>query len=222
MYRSLSTLYFPMPLYFLIPLSLLLLNACTSTSINHSESPVEQSVAQTRDRLPKNWTLSGRISLTTEQENWYAKFIWIQKNQDYQLSFTGPLGATELQISLRGQKVTIKTPSGERSGYDLEQMLSQETGLDLPISSLRYWLQAYPNPNAPAKITHNKHQQITAIEQSQWHIQYPKRIWVKQQSGALLSLPKKIVAKGQDTKIKLIISRWQLGEANFDENANVQ
>ncbi|WP_198263681.1 lipoprotein insertase outer membrane protein LolB [sulfur-oxidizing endosymbiont of Gigantopelta aegis] len=199
-------------------LLLIVLSACSSNP-KSTEVPSKQLAANI---LPDNWLITGRISLSKEQENWYAKFIWIQKNQDFQLSFTGPLGETALQISQRGQQVSIKTPSGERSGHNLEQMIAQETGLNLPISSLRYWLQANPNPNTPAKITYTEQQQISTIEQAQWRIQYPKRMLVELASGGNLLLPKKIVAKKQDTKIKLIITRWQLGEAVSGENTNAQ
>ena len=203
MSRSISFIaLFPFVAVFLFNLS-----ACSAIPW-FSEKNIEEVTGQPLNTLPDNWTITGRISLNNEQENWYAKFIWKQNKQDYQLSFTGPLGATELQISQLGQDVSIKTPSIQRSGHDLEQLVYQETGLNLPISSLRYWVQGYPDPSLPARVNYTMQKQISSINQAQWHIQYPKRISVQQPSGKSLFLPRKLVATGQDSKIKLIITRW--------------
>lgn len=200
-------------LYIILLLMLLsILSGCTIIESNQSMSQ-----PQSLDRLPENWIINGRISVIKEQENWYAKFIWIQKKQDFQLNFTGPLGETELQISQIAQQVHLKTPSQEHTGHDLEQLLLQATGWMLPITSLRSWIQGYPDPELSSTLKYNKEQQISDIFQAGWHIQYPRRVLVEQMSGVKVALPKKIIATKQDIKIKLIITRWDLGESSFNQ-----
>ena len=166
--------------------------------------------------MPENWTIYGRISVINGQENWYAKFSWIQKKQDFQLSFTGPLGETELQISQIDQNVLLKTPAKVVKGNNLEQLLQQETGWELPITSLRYWSQGFPNPDIAAQLKYNEEKQISDIFQAGWHIQYPKRMLVDDLSDGKILLPKKIIASRQDVKLKLIMTRWQFGESSFN------
>lgn len=167
---------------------------------------------QALNAIPENWRINGRISINNQQENWYAKFSWVQIKHDFQLSFTGPLGETELQVSQIDQNVRIKTPGKEIVGNNLEQLLYKETGWEFPINALRYWIQGYPSPEMTAKLKYNKEQQISDIFQTGWHIQYPKRITVEQLSGEEIILPKKIVATKQDLKIKLIITQWQFDD----------
>ena len=199
----------------LVSMILLFFSGCTTTAIKSSESDDSFTRQQSLGKIPDSWTINGRISVINEQENWYAKFTWIQQEQDFQLNFTGPLGETELQVSQIAQNVRLKTPAKERTGHNLEQLLQQETGWSLPITSLRYWSQGYPNPAITAQLKYNKEQQISDIFQAGWHIQYHKRMLAEQVSGPKIWLPKKIIATKQDIKIKLIITRWHLGESSF-------
>ncbi len=160
--------------------------------------------------LPDNWTINGRISIINGEENWYAKFIWIQQGANFQLSFTGPLGETELQVSQVAQHVFVRTPSGEHHGTDLEQLLRRETGLEFPINSLRHWLQGRPDPDMSSRLKYTADHSINDIFQDGWHIQYPKKMRVEQGSKTEILLPKKIIAQKQMIKIKLIITRWSL------------
>ncbi len=168
------------------------------------------------DAKMDNWHIRGRISILSLQENWYAKFNWIQKNKNFQLSFTGPLGETELQVSQIAQDIYLKTAAKELRGDNLELLLKQETGWSFPVTSLRYWIQGEPNPDVNSKLTYNESQQISDIFQSGWHIQYKKRFVVEANSGSqgefAKTLPKKITATRENLKIKLIISHW-----NFDD-----
>ncbi|MCU7835069.1 MAG: lipoprotein insertase outer membrane protein LolB [gamma proteobacterium symbiont of Taylorina sp.] len=159
--------------------------------------------------FPQQWTTNGRISILNGKENWYAKFIWLQKNEDFELRFMGPLGETELQLTRKDQKTYLKTPSYERSSHNLEQLLLQETGWKLPLISLRYWSYGVPNPKVSNKTLYDKQGNITDLYQDGWHIQYPKRM----QIGKYL-LPKKIVLTEQDIKIKIIISQWVLADGS--------
>lgn len=203
----------------LVLMILCFISACTTTAMHSSKSTSEPDSSPTQqqllDNLAESWTANGRISVINGQENWYAKFIWVQKKQDFQLSFTGPLGETELQISQINEHVRLKTPSEERSSHDLEQLLEQQTGWVLPIKSLRFWSQGSPDPGMSSRLKYDKRQQISDIFQAGWHIQYPKRMPFEQLSGSGILLPKKIIATRQDIKIKLIITRWHLGESTF-------
>lgn len=192
--------------WILISILSLFVLSCTTT-------PTAKNELQTSGNIADTWRINGRISLSNEQENWYAKFNWRQKKQDFQISFSGPFGETELQISQINNHILLKTPSGESTGNDLEQLLFQETGFKFPITSLRYWSQGYPNPATASQVNYNEQQQISDIFQSGWHIHYPRRMQIEQLSGNKIWLPKKIIATEQNVKIKLIITSWHLGES---------
>lgn len=190
---------------------LLTITACSVTQQQTLPETIPDS--QPSSKFPSAWTINGRISMIHKNENWYARFNWIQQNQDFQISFTGPLGETELQVSQIEQEIRLKTPSRERSSDNLEQLVFQETGWKFPVTSLRYWSHGQANPNMKAQIKYNEQLQISDIYQAGWHIRYPKRM-----SVSPYLLPKKIIATEQDLKIKIIITRWLLGEAAHEIN----
>jgi outer membrane lipoprotein LolB len=157
------------------------------------------------NKFPDNWEIRGRISVKNEKKNWYAKFNWVQEKEDFQISFTGPFGETELQISQTGENILLKTPAYERSGKNLEKLLFQETGWFFPVTSLRYWSYGSSNPHTVSRIEYNELQQISDIVQAGWHIEYTKRMLVDQ-----YLLPKKIIVLKNNLKIKIVITSWKL------------
>jgi len=196
-----------------IGIMLLLLSACTTII-------TDQYNKQALDGSIDVWSASGRISIIQEQENWYAKFNWQQQHNDFQIRFTGPFGETELELSRIDQYVVLQTPSVKRSSNNLELLIYQETGWQLPVSSLKFWLQGQANPAVSADISYDEQQQISDIVQSGWHIRYLKRMQVELLKGSHTFLPKKIIAEKEKTKIKLIITRWQTGITTMTPHAN--
>ncbi len=195
-------------LYAGLCLILVFISACTTTQTKTPPSAdiiPELSVAKLS--IPEKWTANGRISAIRGEENWYARFSWIQQANDFKIRFTGPLGETQLQISQIGPDILLKTPSIERSSNNLEQLILQETGWVFPVRSLHYWLYGVAEPDIAAKFHYNVAGQISEIVQQGWHIQYSKWLPVGEQT-----LPKKIIATKNDLKIKIIISQWLLAE----------
>lgn len=174
-------------------------------SFMQSETASDMSRTNQLEHFPQQWEMHGRISIINDKENWYAKFIWMQNGEDFKISFMGPLGETELQLTRIAQNTHLKTPSYERQTHDLEQLLLQETGWNLPINSLRYWSHGVANPDVASRTEYDEQGNISDLYQTGWHIQYPKRT----QLGEYY-LPKKIIVMQQDIKIKIIISQWDL------------
>ncbi len=191
----------------LLLLLLLSLSACTML-----ETPQTGNLPVYETTIPQAWTVNGRISVIRGEENWYARFSWIQQGNDFQIRFTGPLGETSLQVSQTASDVRLNTSSVAKKGDDLEQLILQETGWVFPVSSLRYWLHGQPEPSATAKIQYNKTAQIREIDQQGWHIQYTRWMSVAESATAKKVLPKKLVITRDDLKIKIIISQWLLAQ----------
>lgn len=197
----------------LLLLLLLSLPACSMLETSQTGNlPVHETT------IPQAWTANGRISVIRGEENWYARFSWIQQGNDFQIRFTGPLGETRLQVSQTGSDVRLNTPSVAKKDDDLEQLILQETGWIFPVSSLHYWLHGQPEPSATVKIQYNKTAQIQAIDQQGWHIQYSRWMPVAESATANSAtakkkvLPKKLVITRDDLKIKIIISQWLLAQ----------
>ena len=179
---------------------LLYLAGCSAT---REVSEVEH--AQSLETFPENWNIMGRISMVHGNENWYARFNWIQQGQDFEISFTGPLGETELQISQLDGIMRLQTPSVQKTTDNLEQLVQQETGWHLPLDSLRYWSRGQADPSTQSQLNYDDRHQISEIHQSGWRIQYLKRMPVED-----YLLPRKIHVTNQELKIKILVNQWLL------------
>ena len=192
----------------LVIIALLHISSCSQMSPQSAQTHI---IAQSLQDFPQQWSIHGRMSIINEQENWYMKFIWLQKDEDFQISFMGPLGETELLVTHKDEVTQLKTPSYVRSTDDVEQLLYNETGWRLPVSSLRYWSYGMPNPDMETQIKYDESAYISELFQENWHIQYPKRIQVGR-----YYLPKKIIVTEQNLKIKIIISQWDLEHTEME------
>ena len=58
---------------------------------------------------------------------------------------TNPLGSTELQLDAQGSVVQLVDNKGKRYvSNDAEKMISQLTGMDIPLANLRQWMLGLP------------------------------------------------------------------------------
>jgi len=189
-----------------------LLLAVSACSVLAPENNTAKTQSQNLNNFPSQWSIHGRLSIINDKENWYAKFIWLQNNADFQISFMGPLGETKLLLIKKDQIIQLKTSSYERSytgnSEALETLLLQETGWKFPINSLRFWSYGMPNPVVETEIKYDESGYISDLYQQLWHVQYPKRIQVGE-----YYLPKKIIVTEQNLKIKIVISQWDFNSS---------
>ena len=164
--------------------------------------PERTETLETEKKLPDNWSMNGRLSISNEDENWYSRFHWVQQGDDFYIRFMGPLGQTELELRQVGNSIQLKTPSYERRSNDLEALLLQETGWRFPLKSMRYWALGRANPDKTARVK-RREQLVTGITQSGWHIEYPRYMQINE-----YHLPKKIIVTDPQVKIKIIVTDW--------------
>lgn len=93
-----------------------------------------------------------------------------------------------------------------RGGEVLEQAHSGDalfrelTGLQLPVSLLRYWITGRPGPQAIAAIS-RRH--ATGFEQAGWTVQYPA---LGEYDG--LTLPRKLKVLGEPASFTIVVANW--------------
>ena len=103
----------------------------------------------------------------------------------------------------------------------------RQTGLDLPIESLRFWLVGKPNPSLPVEplssylSTHNNILNEAAEAAKDAQIGFIQGDWIVSYSGQRHSgekelngnyvLPRKLTANHAEFKLVVAITRWQIG-----------
>ena len=154
------------------------------------------------------WDLEGMIAIQQAGHNVTANWRWHQAQKKYSFYFSGPMGINGMQLSGDARQVILQNPQGRVfSAAAPEQLLAAQTGWRLPVTNLLYWVRGLPTPSTPYRQTLDAYQHLQQLTQAGWQIQYLRYTAVD-----CLDLPAKIFLQSQDFRVKILISRWQLGK----------
>ena len=117
----------------------------TQTATAPSTTSTEQAAAST---LPSaQFTINGKIGMTTPQQAGSAFYIWTQQGQNFAIEIAGAMNAGQTKISYNGQSATLTNEKGTINAATPEELLLRATGWQAPISQLPYWIQGQPAPS---------------------------------------------------------------------------
>ena len=165
--------------------------------------------AEHREQLTllDHWTASGKLSLRTTDQAESANMVWQQQAGISQLSLRGPMGLNATTISSDGRQMEIDNGEEQRS-FDVSTpgAVRRNTGWDLPIQALPYWLKGLPAPAIevqameldPAGDTLHK------LQQGDWQVLYQEY-----QDFHGYTLPTRLRIERGDTAVKIILRDWQ-------------
>lgn len=195
----------------------LTLTACSN--INHSPDKTEprndqRTPEQRANRLTSldKWNLRGQIAVNNGKEAWSAQVVWQQRAKNFTMQLYGPFAGGTMKIAGTPDAVTLTDASNQPiKAASADELFTQQTGWNLPISNMLYWVKATPVPGKPAIKIYDKYNHLTKLEQQGWQITYPRYT-----SDNGIDLPSRIQMLNRPLKIKIVISDWKL----LNENPN--
>ncbi|HVT34368.1 MAG TPA: lipoprotein insertase outer membrane protein LolB [Nevskiaceae bacterium] len=154
-----------------------------------------QALAQLRQ-----FNLAGRIASTSASGN----LSWQQHaDGSFELHLSGPLGAGAMSISGTERWVEVRTSKGTHASGDPQAWIYQQTGWQLPVTGLRWWVLGLPSPHSPAHVELDGGGRAASIDQDGWHLAYSE---YQELDGR--TLPRRFEAVNGEAKIKLVADRW--------------
>ncbi|WP_324021589.1 lipoprotein localization protein LolB [Pantoea sp. JZ29] len=203
----------PRNLLRLLPLAgAVLLAAC---SINKPQGPGPSATApqwqhhQQAVSKVTQYQTRGAFAYLSDKQKVYARFNWQQTAPDrYRLLLTNPLGSTELQLDAQGSVVQIVDSQGKRYvSNDAQKMISQLTGMDIPLTNLRQWMMGLPGDATDYQL--NDQYQLRSL-----NYQHDGQTWqvtiAGYYSNVTPALPASLELKEGDQRIKLRMDSWTL------------
>jgi len=197
----------------LIPVASLLLAACGITPEPQApgQSPTSPEWREHQQAVEKitQYETRGAFAFISDQQKVYARFNWQQTAPDrYRLLLTNPLGSTELQLDQQGQVAQIVDAKGKRYvSRDAAQLISQLTGMTIPLDNLRQWILGLPGDATDYSL--NDRYLLRELNYSQngktWHVTYSG--YDSKQTPAL---PSNLELKEGSQRIKLKMDNWTL------------
>lgn len=100
---------------------------------------------------PAQFTVQGRMGVSTGAETFSSSFHWVQAHDRFQIELWGPLGQGRTRMVGSEQDVTVYAPDGEvYLEPDSATAMRRWLGFSVPIDALRSWIQGRQAPGYPA------------------------------------------------------------------------
>lgn len=133
-----------------------------------------------------------------------AAISWSQHKQHTEIRLSGPLGLSATTISSDGKVIEVKQAEETRH-YRVSDTTSMytDTGIELPLQALPYWLKGLPNPDADIDKQEFLEGKLKQLVQSGWTISYEQY-----KPFSRFVLPTKINMAHADTQVRLIMRNW--------------
>lgn len=200
----------PLPLLSLFLLATLLLGGCASKPV--AEAPrwaAELAAAQTR------FAIRGKVGFRRGESGGSAALTWQQEGERYRLSANGPLGQGATRISGNAGQVRIENSAGVQESDVPEALLAEAIGWPVSINSLSWWVRGLPAPGSEATVEKDAEGRPVRIRQQAWEIVLDR--W-RGDTGVVL--PYRVIASGGDSRVTLLIERWEFPPAARPARAN--
>lgn len=191
---------------YIVILSLFLSACSTTTQLPAPIGSPQQLWQQHQVQLQsiQTWQLQGQIAFITPDDRHSATLNWQQFSQDFKINLTGPFGIHLLSIK-RSDNISTLILDDDRQyqGRDTQALINQLSPMPIPVNELRAWIIGDPLTN---DVQLDNYGRVTkANHPLDWHISYTKyqlidNIW----------LPKNIVIKQDDLRIKITTRNWKL------------
>ncbi|MGL9750925.1 MAG: lipoprotein insertase outer membrane protein LolB [Symbiopectobacterium sp.] len=194
----------------LLLLASLLLTACTLTKLSGptatSDSTAWLQHKQQVQQLSQYQT-RGAFAYLSDSKKLSANFFWQESStQRYRLLLTNPFGGIELELRAQPDGIQITDVQGKRYiGKDAEYMLSQLTGIRIPLTNLRQWMIGLPGD--AQQFTLDEHARLSTATLVQngltWEVKY-----LGYDNSVTPTLPNALELTQGEQRIKLKMNNW--------------
>lgn len=169
--------------------------------------PVPPPPPSTDARPLASFHLEGRISIKTESQSFSGGIDWSHRGTQDEILLSTPLGQGVAQLRASAGGVTlIDNEGGRYQAADVETLLHDRLGFQLPVRGLHHWLDARPRPESSHSLEIGPDGRVAALLQDGWRIHYGR---YSQQGDRWL--PGKLFGQhGETLEFRLVVDRWDL------------
>lgn len=199
-------------------LSLLMLFAGCATQTRPSSTilppspstPAKELNEQRRQALTaiRHWSFKGRAAVQRGNEGWSATLHWDQHEDAYRLRMIAPLGRGTYEVLKQNGGVSLIDPTNNvfKAGSP-EELLAENLGWNLPISDIEFWVRGLLAPGpAPTQLDLDEGGLLKDFAVRGWRVSVLDYFWKDS-----IAMPRKLFINYGDMKIRLVISKWDLG-----------
>lgn len=176
--------------------SALLLGACTPTLVREGSQPAARPFLQA-------FTAEGRLSATDGREAASGRFEWVHAAQHDRLTLFSPLGQVVALLEGGPASASLESADGNRrEAADVNALLPELLGVELPAARLPSWIQAAPAADAEVRDLDTAGRPQQVFDQG-WRIDYTGYA-----DDTAAALPRRLEISRGDARVRLIIDSW--------------
>lgn len=196
-------------LRYLWPLLVLWLSGCAvQTKYYSTDSPLWRQHQQQLEQINR-YQVRGAFAWIEGKQKLYARFFWRQNtSEDYRLLLTSPLGSTQMDLHVTPDQAQLLDRKGQRhSARSPEQLITELTGMTLPVASLQRWMIGLPE--GAGEYTLDQHYRLKTLNYQQdgklWQVVYSAY-----DDKSRPALPAEITLSQGELRIKLKMDHWSV------------
>lgn len=155
-----------------------------------------------------SWGFTARLSVDDGGEGGSGRLDWTSRPEQRALQFRGALGQGAWRLESNADGARLLLANGEQfSDRSVHELVRRETGWQVPVEALDYWVRGLPAPMAgdgrsdEAQLLENG--SLSQLEQREWRITFDR---YREVDG--IPMPVRLEATNGVFRIKLAISRW--------------
>ncbi|HEY6131473.1 MAG TPA: lipoprotein insertase outer membrane protein LolB [Halioglobus sp.] len=155
----------------------------------------------------QQWTANGKLAVRTTDASDSASMVWQQQDKDTYLQLSGPLGVGATTIYSDGRQLDIRQGDDHRTlDISTPDAIALNTGWDLPLHALTYWLKGLPSPDYKVqRLELDPHTELLRnLQQDDWEVRYDR---YGQFQG--FTLPTRLHIQRGATQAKVVILEWR-------------
>ncbi len=151
------------------------------------------------------FAFNGRVAVKQGELHDSAGIRWVHRPAEDEILLRAPLGQTVARIRRNDGEATLEASGKHYAAQDMETLMQQVLGWQLPLSGLRYWVNARPAPDGEFQAQGESNGQISVLRQQGWEISYSHYAALTPDA---LPLRLKLVREG--TEVLLLIDEWEM------------
>ena len=154
-----------------------------------------------------NFSLTGRISVQDEDQNFSAGIRWQHTEQEDDVVLLSPFGQVMAQIKSNRDYARLTTSEQKVfHAVDVETLTQDILGWRIPLTGLKFWVQGHHAPATVSIKAIDINDQVVSIRQNGWEINY---IRYSSATAANVILPKVLVLNYDKLTLKLVVDSWE-------------
>ncbi len=149
-----------------------------------------------------NWTLSGKIGITTPKESVAGFIRWQQQQEKFDIYVSGPLGQGSTRIQGNPDRATLTQGGKTSQSLNPQELVYEQLGWYFPLENLPFWLKGKKAPFTPAQMS-SEDGRLSKIIQDHWTVEYLRY-------HGYYDLPERIKIRQGEWKFLIVVKNWSL------------